>query len=96
MQELSRALKRIADPLARLAKLLREEITGYQTSTVGPEDAYDSIVDWVGEVPDLTLEQVKGRLAYDYGLLDSEVCKVLPRTEKVFRKAKTRHRNRRQ
>jgi len=73
---------------SRLAELLREEITRYQNPTVGSGDAYRSIVDWVWENPGLTLEQVKKWLARDYGLLVSEVCRVLPRTEKVFRKAK--------
>jgi hypothetical protein len=81
-----------AEKLGRscLAQLLREEIAGYQnqSSTAELKDAYDSIVDWVWEMPGLTLEQVKNRLADKYGLLDSEVRTVFPRTEKLFRKAK--------
>lgn len=72
----------------RLAELLREEIVNYQQAGEGLEQAYQTIQDWVTCEPDLTLAQVKRALANQYGLLLSEVCKILKRTEKVFREAK--------
>jgi len=72
----------------RLAELLRQEIVCYRTATEGVEQAYQTIQEWVTCEPDLTLSQVKRSLADQYGLLVAEVCKVMPRTEKVYREAK--------
>jgi len=86
---MEKAAKR-ADELGRhqLAKLLRQEIVNYQEATEGLEHAYQNIEDWLALEPDLTLAQVKRSLADLHGLLVSEVCTKLKRTEKVFRAAK--------
>lgn len=72
----------------RLAEMLRQEITGYEDGWRPVDEAYGIIQEWLTCNPDLMLAQVKRSLAGQYGLLVSEVCKTLRRTEKVFREAK--------
>jgi transposase len=71
-----------------LAKLLREEIVGYQRPAVKVKEAYQDINDWLTDNPDLTQLQVKRALAAQYGLFVSEVGKWLRRFKKVFRDSK--------
>ena len=80
-----------ADALGRrrLAQLLREEVEGYRRAPTGPEQAYQSVRDALLFNPDLTLRLVKLKLAYDYGLLLSEVgTKYFRRLDKVYEQAR--------
>lgn len=79
-----------ADELGRprLAQLLREEVANYRERGVGLDDAYNSVEDWLMFEPDMTLQQIKRSLAFEYGLLVSEVGTKFRRLEKVFRRAK--------
>lgn len=72
----------------RLAKLLREEIESYRESWKPVDEAYGIVQEWLTCNPDLTLAQVRRALAQEYGLLISEVGKVLRRFENVFSEAK--------
>jgi len=86
---MEKAAKR-ADELGRdrLAKLLREEIVGYQESWKPVDEAYGIVQEWLTCNPDLTLAQVKRSLADMHGLLVTEVGKTFRRFKKVFTEAK--------
>jgi hypothetical protein len=73
-----------------LAQLLRQEILAYRSTTTSQEiqRAYCQIEDAVLVNPSLTLPQVKRWLAWEYGLLPSEVYKRFRRTRRVFADAK--------
>lgn len=82
-----------ADEIERheLAKLLRDEILAYQRSpslSVWRKQFYGQIDDVVLECPTITLPQLISCLANDFGMLESEVCKLYPRTEAAFQKAR--------
>lgn len=81
---------RKADEVGRqgLAQLMREEIAGYQQSSIGLEHGYNQIRDALNEHPDLTFSQIKRWLADEYGLLVSEVTPSFKRARKVFQEAK--------
>lgn len=84
-----KAAKR-ADELGRdrLAKLLREEVKGYQEASTSLEVAYNQIRDALDDYPDLTFTQIKRWLADQYGLLVCEVCTSFRRARRVFDEAK--------
>lgn len=88
-QRMEKAARR-AEELGRqrLAQLLREEIAGYQQSSIGLEHGYDQIRDALNEHPDLTFSQIKRWLADEFGLLVSEVATSFKRATKVFQEAK--------
>lgn len=81
---------RRADELGRdrLARLLRDEIEGYQESWKPVDEAYGIVREWLTYNPGLTLAQVRRALADQYGLLVSEVGKTFRWFEKVFAEAK--------
>jgi hypothetical protein len=72
----------------RLAELLDEEIVHYQEKRQPISVAYQEVQDAVFDNPDLTLAQIKRRLARTYGLLVREVGKSFPRLVKVYDKAR--------
>ncbi len=68
----------------KVARILRDEIAAYRAAPQSVEYVYQGIEDAVFINPRLTLMQIKRRIAYDHGLLASEVCRKFPRTEKVY------------
>lgn len=88
-QRMEKAARK-ADELGRqrLTQLIREEIAGYQRSSIGLKHGYNQIRDALNEHPDLTFSQIKRWLADEYGLLVAEVTTSFKRARKVFQEAK--------
>ena len=75
----------------QLAHLLRKEIDDYRRSpSCSKQEAhfYDNIRSAVEGIPDLTLPRPIALMADELRLDESEVCKIYPQTELVFREAK--------